>query len=89
MRCHIFGRPPWRGWRTLSTLLRGPSAAVSMVAGGVGAVLILVPAGAAWPHSIIVDALASTAVLDWVKGSLGLIFLLRRRLALHAEADND
>jgi len=80
MRYHTIGRPLWSGWRPLSTLLRGPSAAASIIAGSVGAVLILIPAGAAWPHSSIADVLASAAILDWVKGSLGLIFFLRRRL---------
>ena len=75
-----FGHRLRSGWRALPALLRAPSAASSMIAGSVGAVLILIPAGAAWPNSNIADAFASAAILDWVKGSLGLFFLIRRRL---------
>lgn len=75
----IFGPHLRSAWRARLALLRAPSAAASVIAGSVGAVLMLIPAGAAWPHANITDALASAAILDWVKGSLGLIFLLRRR----------
>jgi len=80
MRCHTFGRRLWSGWRALSARSRGPMAAASVIAGSVGAVLMLIPAGAAWTNSSIADLLASAAILDWVKGPLGLIFLLRRQL---------
>ena len=76
----IFGHQPWSGWHALSALLRGPSAAVRMIAASVGAALMLMPAAIAWPSINFADALVSAAILDWVKGSLGLIFLLRRRL---------
>jgi hypothetical protein len=52
-----------------------------MIAGSVGVVLMVIPAGAAWSISSVADALASAAILDWVKGSLGLMLMLRRLLA--------
>ena len=67
-------------WCALLASLRARFAAASMIAGSVGAVLALIPAGAASPAANIADALASAAVLDWVQGSLGLVVLLRRRL---------
>jgi len=51
-----------------------------MIAASVGGALMLVPAGTVWPNLNLADALTSVDILDWVKGSLGLIFLLRRRL---------
>ena len=75
----VLGHHLRSGWCALLALLRAPSAAASMTAASAGAVLLLLPAGTAWPNANIADALASAAILDWVKGSLGLIFLLRRR----------
>lgn len=70
----------WSGWHALSTRLRAPTVSMHVIAGSISGVLLLMPAGAAWPHSILADSLTSAAALDWVKGSLSLIFLLRRRL---------
>ncbi len=75
----VVGRYLWRGWRTVVELLRAPWTATDMMAASVGAVLILVPVGGAWPDYAITETLASAAILDWAKGSLGLIFLLRRQ----------
>ena len=68
------------GWQALLASLRARFAAANMITGSVGAVLALMPAGAAWPAADIADAFASGDILEWVKGSLGLIVLLRRRL---------
>lgn len=76
----IPGRRSWSGWRPLIALLRAPFAATNMFAGGVGAVLVLLPAEVAWPNTSITAALVSADVFDWAKGLLGLIFLLRRQL---------
>lgn len=76
----IVGRRLWRVWGALMHLLGAPWTATIMIAGSVGAVFMLIPVAAAWPNSTITDTLASPAILEWVKGSLGLIILLRRRL---------
>jgi len=80
MRYRFFSHRLWSGWQALSTLLRGPSAAASMIAARVDAALMLMPAGMTWTNMSFADALVSAAILDWVKGSLGLMFFLRRRL---------
>lgn len=74
------GRRASCGWRALIAPLRAPFVATNMFAGPVGAVLMLLPAEVAWPGTVITAALASADVFDWVKGLLGLIFLLRRHL---------
>lgn len=76
----IVDRRLWGGWRALVAPLRTPRTAASVFAGNVGALLMLIPAGVALPSTNIADVLASADILDWVKGSLGLIFFLRRRL---------
>jgi hypothetical protein len=80
MRCRSSSHRLRNGWQAMSSLLRGPYTAASMIAAIAGGVLMLVPAGTAWPNLSFADALVSAAILDWVKGSLGLMFLLRRRL---------
>lgn len=80
MRCRSSSHRLRSGWQAMSSLLRGPYTAASMIAASAGGVLMLVPAGTAWPNMSFADALVSAAILDWVKGSLGLMFLLRRRL---------
>ena len=76
----VVGRSLWCAWRALAELLRAPWTATDMIAGSVGAVLVLLPVGAAWSNSYITDTLVSPVILDWVKGLLGLILLLRRLL---------
>ena len=76
----VVGRSLWGAWRALADLMRAPWTATDMIAGSVGAMLMLLPVGAAWPNSYITDTFVSPAILDWVKGSLGLIILLRRLL---------
>lgn len=79
MRCHFTGHRLCSRWQPLYTLLRGRSAAASVIAANVGRALMLMPAGTAWLNLIFADALTSAAALDWVKGSLGLMFFLWRR----------
>jgi len=74
MICQIFGRRLWDVWQALSTPLQGPSVAVRILADSIGAALMLIPAGAAWPNS-------SAAVFDWVKAAVGLAFILWRHLS--------
>ena len=64
----------------MSSLLRGPSAAAGVIAASVGGALTLMPAGTVWPNLSLADVLASPDILDWAKGSLGLILMLRRGL---------
>ena len=80
MRCHFIGHRLCSGWQPLYTLLRGRSAAARVIATNVGGALMLLPAGSAWPTLSFADVLTSGATLDWVKGSLGLMFYLWRRL---------
>lgn len=80
MKCHAFGRRLWSGWRALSARSRGPMTPASIIAGCASAVLALIPAAAQWINSSVADALASGVILDWMKGLLGLILLLRRQL---------
>ncbi len=75
----VVGRRLWRVWRAFMELLRAPWTAPDMMAGSVGAVLMLIPVDAAWSQMNLTHTFASAAILDWVKGSLGLLFLLRRR----------
>ena len=82
----IVGRPLWRAWGVLMHLLQEPGTAMSMIARSVGAVLVLIPVGAAWPNSNITETFASAAILDWAKGSLGLLLMLRR---LHGSSQGD
>jgi len=74
----IVGRPLWRGWGALIHLLREPCTAMSIITGSVGAVLVLVPVNEAWLNSTFAETLASAAILDWAKGLLGLLLMLRR-----------
>lgn len=76
----IFGRRLRSGWGAFVALIRAPRTATSMIAGSFGAAIMLMSDGAAWPSSNITNTFASPAILEWVKGLLGLIFLLRRRL---------
>jgi len=80
MRCRSFSHRLRSRWHVMSSLSRGSYTAASMIAASAGGVLMLVPAGMAWPNLSFADALVSAAILDWVKSSLGLMFLLRRRL---------
>ena len=80
MTCRFCSHRLWSGWQAHSTLLGGPSAAARMIAASVGGTLLLMPAGTAWANLSFADALVSAAILDWVKGSLGLILFLWRRL---------
>ena len=75
----VVGRHLWRGWRAFMELLRVPWTATDMMAGSVGAVLMLIPVDTAWSQMNMTDTFASAAILDWVKGALGILFLLRRR----------
>ena len=76
----IFGRRLRSGWGAFLALIRAPRTATSMIAVSVGAAIMLIPVGAAWSVSSITDTLATAAILDWVKGLLGLILMLRRRI---------
>ena len=76
----IVNRRLWSGWRALVAPLRTPRTAACVYPSSVGALLMLIPTGVALPNTNIADALASADILDWVKGSVGLIFFLRRRL---------
>jgi len=76
----VFRHRLWCGWHILSTRVLGRSSATSIVAAGFGGALLLMPAGTTWPSSGLADVLASPAILDWAKGSLGLMFTLWRRL---------
>ena len=75
----VVGRTLWCAWQTLTDLLQAPETTADIVVGGIGVVAMLMPLGDAWQQSNITDTFISAAVLDWVKGLLGLIFLLRRR----------
>lgn len=80
MRRRFLSHRLWSGWQALSALLRGPSPTARVIAASAGGSLLLMPVGTAWPSMSFADALVSAAILDWVKGSLGLMFFLRRRL---------
>ena len=67
-------------WRALFASSRARLAVTGTIAGSVGVVLALMPAGAAWLYAAIAAAFASADIIDWVKGSLGLVVLLRRGL---------
>lgn len=81
MRCHLLSHRLWSGWQPLRSLFRGRTAAASMIAASIGGALMLMPTGPAWPNLSFADAFASATALDWVRGSLGLMFSLRRRLS--------
>lgn len=75
----ILSRQRRGGWPALPALLKAPSAMARIITGSVGAVLILMPGELALLHDNVAHALDSAAILDGVKGSLGLVFFLRRR----------